>query len=406
MSTFTVSISFPFADGTYSDFEDITSDVVESSLGTLKQTLEANDLDIGKITFGGIKLVLRNETAKYSEAVNASSIFPLKRDESIIQIEWDRNEDGMHCGNSFCGHTFLSDNRVVFKGLLEDNVSSFEVDSQLQKFSILSMDSIVNKVDTPFSSLLLADTAEELLFKILDQVKITQFFTVDALNISVPNNIAMDDISSLENTDCLEAIQEILLIGNAIMFVKDDVIYIRSREEDPTSTHIFYGPSSDLGIESIHNISSYSAGLNRCFNFWTWKGTSVVQKFQDSIDKNGLRKKQLDSELVTDTGKITAILLSYLTEFGFPKTEMNLTVPMTTPTSDLTFLNKINIDYPSDVLPVKDEVTSRYGQAVYGESRYARTINSLFISIDQEWKILNITTNTKSHILTYKIREV
>lgn len=399
-------MSFPNSNEGYDDFIDVSDDVISNSFGRINQKLEADEFNVGKITFGNLKFVFRNEDSKYSEAVNPTSIFPFKRDKTIVKIEWSRNTHPPRCGQSPAGHTFLSREKVVFKGLLEDNSTNFDVDSQAITFSVLSMDSIIKNVDTPFSDLSVSDNAETLLFTILNQTKITQFFTVDAGNINVSNNFVPDDISSLENTTCLESIQEILKIANSIMFVRDDTLYIRSRTEDVSSSFTFFGPSSDSGIENILNISGYSEGLNRTFNFWTFDGTTQSVEFADSIEKYGRRKKEISSDLITDSGKITTVLNSYLTEFGFPAKEFDLTVPMTTPIVQIGFLNKINVDYPADVLPLLDEVVARYGQAVYDEARYAKTVNSLFIAIETDWKILNISINPRSQNMVFKVREV
>lgn len=406
MSDFRIYFSYPNSSDGYSDFEEVTDDVLSSSIGSISEQLEANEYDVGAITFGNIKLVFRNETAKYSEASNASSIFPYKRDKTIVKITWNRNTYPAACGNTPCGNTFLVDDVTVFKGLLEDNSTSFDVKSQTIEFQFLSMDSIISKVDTPYSSLSVSDDAETLLYTILNQTDITRFFTVSASNISVSNNFTPDSIANLEDTTCLESVQEILKMANAIMFVRNDILYIRSREADASSSFTFYGPSSDNGIENIHNISKYNVGLNRCFNYWKWEDTTLTQVFTDSITKYGLRKKDLSSALITNNTKRTNVLNSYVTEFGFPATELTLTAPMTTEIVGLGFLNRVNIDYPSEVVPTLDEQVSRYGQSVYGTNRYAKTINSLFIASTRNWKILNRKINTRTQQIEFKLREI
>ena len=406
MAAFDVFISYPTNDG-YSDFFDITEDVIESSLSSIKQSLESDDFDVGKITFDNLNLALRNEESLYSEASNASSIFPIKRDASIIKVEWNINSYTEACGNTPCGLTFLSTKRTVFKGLLEENSTIFDVLTQNVTFKVLGIDSIINKEPTPFASLDVNDTADELIFKILNQTNITQFFTVDALNINTKNNFVSDDISSLEGVNCLESLQEILKVGNSIMFVKDDVIFIKERISSATSQFVFYGASSNEGIENISKISKYGIGLNRTWNHWSWQGTSLTAFFTDSIAIYGERAKELSSKLITNSGKITTVLNSYLNEFGFPKTELTLLVPMYTPIVDLGFLDKINIDYPSEVLPSLEDEASKYGQAKYDSGFiYNKIINSLFISISTDWKILNKTIKAKKQMIEYKIREV
>ena len=407
MAAFNVFLSYPTSEG-YSEFIEITDDVLDSSLANIKQALESDDFDVGKITFDNLRLGLRNEDSLYSEAANASSIFPVKRDASIIKIDWNINSYPEACGNTPCGLTFLSTKRTLFKGLLEENSTTFDVSDQDVTFKLLGIDSIINKEDTPFSSLSVSDNANTLAFKILNQANITQFFTVDIANINCKNNFTPDDISSLEGTKCLESLQDILTLANSIMFVKDDVIYIKERSESATSKFTFFGASSNDGIENIAKISKYGIGLNRTWNVWFWEDDPTLEvSFVDSKATYGTRSKGIQSKLITGSGKILAVLNSYLTEFGFPKTELTLSVPMYTEIVDLGFLDKINIDYPSEVLPSLDDTASKYGQAKYDSGfKYNKIINSLFISVSTDWKILNKTIQAKKQTIEYKIREV
>lgn len=407
MSAFNIFMSYPTVDG-YSPFVEITEDVLESSIGSIKQALESDEFNIGKITFDNLALTLRNEDSTYSEAANATSIFPLKRDQTIIKVIWAINSFGHSCGNVPCGGTFLSFERQVFKGLVEENSTVFDVETQNITFKVLGLDSIINKEPTPFNSLVLGDDANAMVYKILNQPRITQFFTLDMANIDVKNNFIADSIAHLEGTDCIESLQEFLLIANSIMYVRDDIIHVKARSETPDSKFIFYGASSNEGIENIASISEYGIGLNRSWNHWAWEDDPTISvSFVDSIDLYGLRKKEIGSELLTDNGKILNVLDSYLSEFGFPKTELTLTVPMYTPIVDLGFLDRVNIDYPSEVLPTLDSFSSKYNQAKYDSGfKYNRVMNSLFISISQDWKILNKTIKTKKHEIQFKVREV
>ena len=405
MAAFNVYLSYPVQGG-YSDFIDITEDCLQESIGSIKEVLESNEYDVGKITFSSINLVLRNEHSAYSDAFNPNSIFPVKRDRSKIRVEFDINSDTNACGWAYCGETFLSAPVVVFEGLLEESTAKFDVLSQTITFTILGLDSIISKVLTPYSDLVLGDDANTLVYKILNQSQITEFLTVDLLNINCNYNFVADAIVTLENKTCLESLQEILKLANSVLFVRESVIYIQQRINAPTGSYIFYGPSSDEGIENILQLSDYSSGINRTWNVWTWADTNLKLSFSDSIDKYGERKKEIESELITDNGKRTLVLDSYINEFGFPKIELNLTAPIYTPIAELGFLDMVNIDYPSDALPVIDSLSSRYGQAVYGNGRYNTTINSLFISVSQQWKILNKTINVKQQTITFKLREV
>lgn len=408
MSAFRFYLSIPLDNGQYSEFEEITEDVLENSVGNLKQNLSSNEYDIGTIKFNKISVNLRNEKAKYSQANNPLSIFTTKRDESILKIMWDVNEDTIACGNFACGHTYLSHPVEVYKGFLEDNSSKFDADTQVQTFNFLGLESIIGKVGVNYSSLSVSDDMLTTIYNLLNQEKITKFLTVDPGNISVAHNFVPDNIESLQNKKVLDALDEILFLCGAVLYVENDTIYVSTRDASPTSKFIFYGPSSDLGIENLIDVSSYTLGLNRTFNSWRWKDTAIVQSFADSIDANGFRDKEVDSELVTNTTKRTNILTSLLAEYGFPKIELEIKVPMTTPIiSELFLLDRINIDYPADYRGNEDdELPATYGKAIYGRSSYIQAVSSLIIDVGIDWKILNRNISIKDHIITFKIREV
>lgn len=408
MSAFRFYISYPTNGTEYSDFIDITDDVYDNSAGNLKQNLASNDYDIGSIKFNKITLNLRNETGKYSDAINPLSVFTFKRDETILRIDWDRNFDAAACGSSPCGFTFLSAPVEVYKGLLDDNSSKFDATSQTQTFNFLGLESIIQKVPVNFPSLSVGDTLNTTVFNILNQTKIKQFLTVDISNINVDFDYLPDDISSLENKNCLEALDDILLITNSILYVKNSTVFVTSRGEGATSVFTFYGPSSDLGIENLHSVSSYTLGINRTFNFWLWEDTNISQSFADSIERYGERKKVIKSDLITDNGKITAVLNRLLNEFGFPKRELEIEVPLITAiVKGIFLLDKINIDYPSDYRANEDDtLVARYAQQRYGQATYVQSISSLIIDVATNWKILNRTIQVRNHKITFKVREV
>lgn len=408
MAALTIEMSFPNADGTYTDFVEVTDDVLDNGLSPIKKVLDSNEYDVGTLKFSKFKLSLRNEHGAYSDAITAKSIFPHKRDETIVRVLWDRNEGGSDAGACECGLTFLDPPVEIYKGLIEDNSTKFSTSKQTIKFTVLGMDSIVSKVETPYASLVLGDNIETLIYKCLNQDKIKKFFYVSPTNINVKQNFICDAIESLEDRTVLETLNELLFLSGAVLYIEEDTLYVRPRDVDVASAYTFYSSSSSLGIESIIEIEGYTIGLNRTFNMFKWADTTLKVSFLDSIERYGLRKKEIESKLIlsTNAALINTILLSLVTEFGFPVIEFELTAPLYTDTIDLKFLNKIHVDYPADYLPSFDSQASLYGVAKYGEARYARQITSLFISIEDDWKIMNKTINTKKSTVTYRLRGV
>lgn len=408
MSAFRFYLSVPTAQGEYSDFQEITEYVLESSVGRLTQKLSSNEYDIGTIKFNKITIHLDNKSALFSEVGNVLSMFTYKRDETILRITWDSNNQPIYCGSTPCGHAFLDAPVEVYKGLLEDNSSKFDAELQIQKFNFLGLASVIGKTQVPFSSLSVSDDIETTVYNILNQDRITKFMTVDQSNISVNLNFTPDVIAPLENKTCLAALDELLFLSGAVLYVKDDTVYVTPRVESNDSKYTFYGPSSDLGIENLHDVSDKTTGINRTFNLFKWRDTNLVQSFVDSIDKHGERQKEIQSDLVTNNSTRTQILNALLTEFGFPKQELTITVPIYTPIlTDVFLLDKINIDYPADYRGNPDNsLPSTYGPSVYGEARYIISTSSLIISVATDWMILNRTIDVKNQKINYRIREV
>lgn len=408
MSAFKFFISYPLNNTDYSDFVEITSDALESSVRNLNQKLSSNEYDIGSIKFNEIKLVLDNQKGKYSEAINPVSIFNFKRDQTILKIEWDRNIEGAYCGNFECGLTFLSQPIEIYRGLLEDNSSKFDAETQSQTFTFLGLESIIGKTQIDFSALDVNDDFNTTIYNILNQDAITKTLTVDQANIDVALNLVPDDIGFLEDKTCLEGLNEILLLAGSILYVDSTTIYVKDRSVSDDLKFTFYGPSSDLGIENIHDISAFTLGQNRTFNFFKWRDTNNKQSFVDSIDNFGYRPKEIASDILTDSGKQLQVLNYLLTEFGFPKKELEIIVPLTTEIlENIFFLDKIKIDYPADYRVESEEtLVARYGSATYGSSRYLQAISSLIIDVSTDWKVLNRKLDIKNHKVTLRVREV
>lgn len=407
MSAFRFFLSYPINNSEYSDFFEITDDVNDNSSSVLRQSLANNDFDVGNIKFSNINLVLDNQRGTYSEAINPVSIFTFKRDQSILKIEWDRNVEPAYCGSSPCGLTFLSEPIEVFRGILQDNNSNFDAETQTQRFTFLGLESIIGRVQVPFSNLSVSDDFNTLIFKMLDQDSIKRFITVDQANINCGLNLVPDSIDSLEDRKILDALNDILLLAGSVLYVKDQTLFVTDRSPSADSQFTFYGPSSDLGIENLHDFSNFTLGQNRTFNFWRFEESAAKGSFQDSIDTFGFRDKALRSEIITTQPKQQQIIDFLLFEFGFPKKEVDLVVPLTSEIIKLFFLDKINIDYPADYRVDADEsIQARYGSAVYGSSRYLQAISSLIVSIATDWKILNVAIDIKKLQATLKIREV
>lgn len=407
MSVFRYFLTIPISPNEYGEEIEITERVVEGGSSNISQKLSNNEYDVGSIKFNKISVQLINSDSFFSEASSQFSYFTYKRDASILRIQWDVNPYSLACGSAPCGYTYLSAPVNIYEGLLEDNSTKFNEDSQIITFTFLGLESIIGKVQTNFSDLLVTDNAETLLFKILNQTPITNILNLNQSNISVNENFIPDDISDLEDTTCLESIDKILFLAGAALYVQNREIIVKPRQAGAVVKYTFYGKSSNNGIENIVSLDGITTGLNRTFNFWKWEDNSVSQQFVDSIEQYGFRKKEVDSTLVTNNAKRLSILSGLINEYGFPRQELELTAPMYTPiVKDIFLLDKVKLDIPIDyVLPEDGSLPSRYGRAIYGESRYAGNISAFSVDAGDNWYILNRSINIKSRTITYRLRK-
>jgi hypothetical protein len=394
-------------DGNYlADFTEITRDV--SNLGSLSQQLDNTEYGIGVFRNSGFTLKMRNDEGLYSEADTLKSIFKFKRSDSIVKITWDFRDYDLITGFFYAGEEVLTEEVEIFRGLIADVSSSSDIKSQDVSFQVLGLETLLDREIVPFDDISDGDNISDILYVILNQAKITELLTVDALNISVGIDTAIDMKESLENKTVKEAISELLFLSNSVLRIESTTIYVSNRDESIDDKYSFYGQASNLGLENVINISKFRDGLNRTFNFWSWDETALFERDTSSIDIYGVMKNTIESELidVSSTTKIQNILDDNRTVFAFPKTEFDLETPIRYETLALNLLDKVSIDYPTVYTPADNNPLPRYGVDVYEDPVYPFEQWSLNISSVDRFKIISKQINTQKSTIVFSLRKV
>ncbi len=408
MSQVKVFINTFDANGSYSGFQEVTTDCDQSSLQKVSQKLDNSEYDVGVFKNTSFNLSLRNDHGKYSDTDVTQSIFISKRIDSIVKVTWNANDEDVLCGFAICGQAILGDDENIFYGLLNDITSSQNIDIQKIKFSCQGLESIFERVETNYSSLTASDNISDIIYDLLNQTEITDLMSVDAGNISCGIDQVPDSIATIEETTVKEALDELLEMSNSIMYVSvsDQTVYVKPRTEGVTTDYTFYGQASDNGIENIVDIKNVRTGLNRTFNFWKWSDTTITAKDSSSITINGVRKKDLSSDLFTDTTKRTNILTDYKDEFKLPKQELELTGILDYDTLELFLLDKVEIDYPTVFTAATGTTLPFYGTAIYGTDKYPIGQWNLTITTDDKYKILGRSIDLKKGIVNFNLRKI
>ena len=396
----------PFnSSGAYAtDYIEVTEDVDIKGLSNLSQKLDNSEFDVGVYRFGSTSVKLNNSSGRYSDINEAQTIFKYKRSESLFKIVWESGPDFI-CGFSLAGD-WLTTSTTIFEGLIQDKASATDIKSQDIKFALLTTDAILEQVENNFTNLNVTDLFSEAIYTILNQTEITDLMTVSASNINVGVDLVFDDIADLENKTAKETLATILELSNSVLFVRDSIVYVQERVANATDAVMLYGQASDDGIENILKLNNVKSGKNKMLNFITWTDTTLVKSDSSSISKNGINKKEIDNDLITDPTKRESILDAYLAEFKNPKQELNVTVGFSAEFLGIFLLDKIKIDYPTIYYTTSGREIPIYGLSKYNEAYYPNGQWAITIAPTTEWKVLGRVISLKTQTIEFLIKEL
>ena len=409
MSCFRVYINPKDDQGNFTGYQEVTEDVVMSSLSTITEKLDNDAFDVGNFKFNSLNIKLRNEHGKYSDVETVQSIFRDRRGGSKVRFNWQIQGHQTICGVAPCGigQALITPQITLYDGILNDDASRLDIDDQQISFKVLSSNSIIDEVETPFSSLSNGDLFSAAILTVLDQAEITKILTVDVANINVGLDIAIDDISGLENTTVKESLDELLFGSNSVMHVRDNIIFIENRDGGAITEFTFTGQASNTGIEDIIKLSNISTGRNRVFNYWTWKDTTLLANDAISISANGIRKKELNFDMITNSSKRQSILEAQRDEFKDLKQEFDLTTFLNYDTLALNILDRVAVDYPTVLTEGQPGAgVPLYGIAIYGEAIYPIGDFGITIDVATPFKIMGRKINAKNKTVTFSLKEV
>lgn len=399
----------PFTEeGAYqTDWIEVSDDIDMNSIADIRQVLDDDTYNVGIFKFGEFAIKLRNEHGLYSEIGSLRTIFKYKRSDTKVRVTWQFQDFESHAGVVTAGDFIPGNDEVeVFEGLLNDDASDTDIKDQVAQFKVLGLESIFARVEVPFADIANGDTVKALLLDILDQEKITDLMTVLNANLNPALNIVVDDISKYENSTVKEMLSDLLLISNSVLFLRDGILYVDSRDATADVQATFYGQASNVGVENIIEITDIRTGINKMFNYCTWDETSLIAQDIDSVEHYGVKKKSFSFEQITDSGRQQQILEAFRDEFGQPKQSFVLTVPITEEMLALGFLDRVNVDYPTVLFPPPGELIPIYGISKYGEGIYPYGAWSLTLLLTDYFKIMGKSVKTKNQHIEFYLRRV
>lgn len=398
----------PFDDaGNYlSDFIDVSSDAIFGTAKKIKEQLDNTEYDIGIYRPANFTLKLNNKSGKYSDVDVLESIFRYKREGGQIKVTWRYDENRAVCGQSSGGQVSgskISPEITIFEGLLSDETLKMDLKTNDVNFRVLGRESVFKNVLVPYSSLSVGDNLSDIIYTCLNQTEITDLLTLDSLNISVGTDAISDAVAPLENETVSNALDKLLFITNSVLYIRESTIYVQPRTPTTDIKYNFYGQSSPNGIENIQEIKNIRTGLARMFNYFVW-GTTVVSD-STSITKYGIRKKEINFDVITDTTKKTNILTPIMQEFRSLKQEFDLITPLNYQTEEIELLDRIGIDYPPAITE-QENALPICGVAICGADILPNGLFNFIITEDEEYKVLGKSVDYINGLVTLRMRKI
>lgn len=392
-----------------SSFTEITDYVDLNSLGTITQTLDNTEYNIGVIRNSNITLKLTNREGLFSTPDISESLFRFKRDDSIIKITYDFTTYDLVPGFFYLGQDIMSEEYTIFEGMLNDDATTDNAKDQMVQFQVLGYENLLSKIQVPFSSISNGDLISSIIYDCLNQSEFTDFITLDALNIDLGTDLVYDNVSDFENKNVFDALKDLLLISNSVLYITlDKVVKVRAREESADVEFTFYGQASDNGVENIAELKDIRTGVNKVFNYWNWEDTSLVAQNASSLSTYGTRNKQIGVDGITNDTNRQTILNNLLSEFAIPKKE--ITVKAIISDEDLLslfLLDKVSVDYPQIQIAALGDTLPLYDVALYdADSVYPNGLYNISIEAADSWKVMERKVDLKTETIEFKLRAV
>jgi hypothetical protein len=397
----------PFDDaGAYADWIEVTNDVEFNSLGTLSQQLDNTEFDIGVYRNANVAVTLRNDHGRYADVNVLQSIFRYKRSDSLLKITWEmQQEAAAYCGTAILGDAYLSEEVDVFTGLISDESLSMDVEQLKVPFQVLGREVILEREIVPFGSIAAGELISSVIFKCLNQAKITALLNVSEANIAVGTDVALDVIDSLQGKTVKDAVTELMRVSNSVLRIEGDSIIVSPRTPSATVAFYFYGQASTDGAENIDAITEIKTGLSRTFNYMTWKDSNAVGADADSVIKFGHRTKEFSSALITSQPKQAALMDGLISEFGQPRQEFLLETPLNYGSLAVKHLDRVSVDYPT-VYVAGDSPMPICGIAICGQAVLPKGLWAFTVDPLDHYKITGRSVDLRKAIIKFRLRKI
>ena len=372
----------PFLGNGYGEEVDVTQYVLKNGFKKIEQTIDNSDYVIGAFSYNSINLKLTNHTGLFSFPVRPNSIFTNTRDRAIVTIRFD--------------------DRIVFKGVINEEATKEDIHRATLKLQVLSEDSILRKTYISSGAIPARAKFSDAIRAIFKLSEISAILKLGNIDVLVDEEI--DDTSALENRSCRDSINDLLNVAGSVMSVSNSVVTIGPRSTTAKSRNIVYGDSDALRRRPvIFNIKDYNSGMHRLFNSVSINEHRVIDR--GSIEVYVLREREnFEYPFLTDLEKINRVAMNILEEFRYPREEMKVLF-LTEEIGDVKLSENLALDFTPLAKPSGNRLPL-YGSAKYGEGRYPFVNPGPNFPPTVLWTIYEKVERPQDYLTEIKLRRV
>lgn len=370
----------------YGDEIDITDYIIAQNLKSIKKNTDSDDYVIGDYLLGTVDMTCVNYNGEFNEG-DPRSLFPFKRDHAKIKIDY---------------YDDASTSSISFKGLVSDEGTSTN-DNDTAKIRVLALDSILRKVQVQSGVLSNGDFFSGAIKLLLNNTAITSVLTYDPAEIEVELDLAIDDVSPFNGISTWEAIKQLLIASNSVIYVDNETVKVKTRQENTGEISYFYGPGDTLDRENMIKITGLNNGAHRIFN--SVKINDTTYSDETSVDWFGLSRKAFTLDFITDSDKELSIAVNLVKQFRYPRQEFKLTCS-TQLANQIAFFDTIGVSHPVQARPYRTTNMPLWDSAKYDTATDVYPVDFGGTKIDSQlaFQIIQRTENPNRFETTLKLR--
>lgn len=373
----------------YGDEIQISAQILNNGIKTMKKSIDSSDYSIGVYTYGDITIKIINKNGKYNDEFDHRSIFKYSRDLAKIRVSY------------FDGASEL--NR--FMGIINDEATKQNSNKEEINFRVLSTDSVIRTTNVSGGLVANGILASDAIKSILNQTDITRVLNYDSNNINVDLDYIIDVGSYFDDSSARNALNEILIAANSVLLIdSENNIFVQSRDESSTDILNIYGPYDEYNRQNMHTLKKYNPGKHRTFT--SVKINNQVKNDNGFILDYGFRQYEKSFEFITDEATSAIISNRILLEFKTPQVELEIALP-TEIVKNANLLDRVSLNYPLRLRRSDNKFLPIIGQTKIGEEEMPlpSTFGDVSISPAIAFKIIEISENPPQFETILKLRQ-